>query len=81
MPTDDTMRAELVRLGQQALKRAKLPAGVNAVIIVPDSEGAWCAVSSSSDEYTHRLLTAALEGADVRIHRDEPITTKASDVP
>lgn len=75
----DDLREELVRLGTVALKRAALPAGYNAVIVVTDADGTWCAVSSTGDEYTHRLLTAALHGSEKRIHRTEPITTDGSD--
>lgn len=78
MRTADDMRAELLRLGQAAIKRAKLPAGFNAVIVVTDSAGEWLAVSSSDDEYTYRLLKAALEGSELRTHRVEPILTEGT---
>lgn len=67
----DALREELVQIGKVALKHAKLPAGYNAVIVVTDDQGTWCAVSSSDDRYTHRLLNAALNGADLRLHARE----------
>lgn len=66
--SESRKRERLVALGQAALKSAALPRGYNAVIVVTDSKGEWCAVSSSDDAYTHGLLTAALHGAEVRLH-------------
>ncbi|HKY40739.1 MAG TPA: hypothetical protein VJN18_32615 [Polyangiaceae bacterium] len=75
----DNKRAQLVRLAEGVRKRAKLPAGFNLVVVVTDPNGDWVGVSSSADDdYTARILTAALEGADKRSHRNATIEATAS---
>ena len=72
-------RERLVRAAEAIRGRAKLSPGYHVVVVVTDPGGEWCGVSSSADdEYTTRMLTAALHGADAKRHTKEPIETTLS---
>jgi hypothetical protein len=78
----DERRAQLVSLATAARKRAKLPSGFQIAVVVTDENGDWVGVSSSADDdYTARLLTAALDGADLRKHPNDPIETTHQEPP
>ncbi len=74
--SDDQKREHLVAIGRKMIKTAKLPEGFNAVVVVTDAMGEWCAVSSSDDAYTQKLLTAALNGADLRLHERKTVDVR-----
>jgi hypothetical protein len=66
---DDALRAELVRLAQAKRESVTLPPGYHAVLVVTDPDGAWVGVSSTApDDYTARILEAALSGEGFRRH-------------
>lgn len=70
---DEALRQELVDLARAKREAIDIPPGYNAVLVVTDPDGAWVGVSSTADdEYTARILRAALTGADLKHHPGKP---------
>ena len=68
--TDDDLRSELVKLAAAKRDSVAMPPGYHAVLVVTDPEGAFVGVSSTADDdYTARILHAALTGDELKRHR------------